>query len=80
MQFSIISLVAALAATAAAQYGNGTSAIVPSGTAAPSGTGPYGTGVPIPSSTGTPEFPGAANKVAGSAFAIVVAGGVAMMM
>lgn len=109
MQFSIVSLVAALAATATASYvpaygyHNTTSvAYVPEGTAAPtgvvpsgvapssvapsgaipSGTGSYGTGVPVPnpSNTGAPEFPGAASKVSGSAFAIVVAGGVALMM
>lgn len=103
MQFSIVSLVAALAATVTASYvpaygyTNTTSiAYVPEGTAAPtgvapsgvapsgvvpSGTGSYSTGVPVPvpSNTGTVEFPGAASKLSGSALAMVVAGGVALV-
>jgi hypothetical protein len=77
MQFSVVSIVAALAATASAttvpSY-NSTSVAYPTGTAAPTGT------VPSPTSTFVP-FPGAASKqgVAGSAFAIVVAGGVALV-
>jgi hypothetical protein len=89
MQFSVASLVAALAATASATYvpsynnvtsvvpyPTGTSVVpYPTGTAAPTGS------VPTPSSSFVP-FPGAASKqgVAGSAFAMVIAGGVALMI
>lgn len=85
MQFSIISLVAALAATTSATYvptyNTTTVAYYPTGTSAPTGTG---TGpAPTASFTQTP-FEGAAfaNKqnVAGSALGLVIAGGVALML
>ncbi|KAF2034559.1 hypothetical protein EK21DRAFT_107693 [Setomelanomma holmii] len=74
MQFSMISLVAALTATATAvnvPY-NGTSTYYPTGT---------GTGVPSKPTSATP-FTGAAavpTQFAGSALGLVVAGGVALM-
>ena len=86
MQFSIISIVVALAATATAQYvsTNGTataatSAYYPVGTAgAASGTA-ASTGSK-PTSTSTAPFTGgASSNMAGSALGLIVAGGVAMV-
>lgn len=81
MQFSTLSLVAALAATVSATYvpSYNTSTpvyptVYPTGTSAP--TKPVG---PTPSASFVP-FPGAASQqVAGSMVAIVVAGGVALV-
>ena len=73
MQFSIVSVIAALAAVTSAQWYNGTSTVVyPTGTSAPTGT--------VPSST--VGFPGAAPAVtgAGSAMAMLVAAGGAALM
>jgi len=81
MQFSIVSIVAALAATASAAYvqTNGTSAAYY----------PTGTGAGIPTSTGssakptsTIPFAGAASMpqaISGPALGLVVAGGVALV-
>lgn len=79
MQFSVVALVAALAATASATYpvnGTSTAAYYPTGT----GTGAPTVPAPTSSFTQTP-FEGAATKqgVAGSALAMVVAGGVALV-
>ncbi|KAF2854741.1 hypothetical protein T440DRAFT_514622 [Plenodomus tracheiphilus IPT5] len=82
MQFSMISLVAALVATTSAAYvqTNGTSAAYyPTGTgaAAPSGTGSSA------KPTSTLPFTGAASMpqaLSGSALGLVVAGGVALML
>ncbi|ORY09276.1 hypothetical protein BCR34DRAFT_615887 [Clohesyomyces aquaticus] len=84
--FSIISVVAALAATASATFVptyNSTSTIAPyypTGTGAPTGTA--APTVPVPSATfSTTPFPGAAPaNVAGSALALVIAGGVALII
>jgi hypothetical protein len=82
MQFSVISLVAALAATASAAYApvNGTSAAY-----YPTGTGsmkPTGTAAPAKPTSQLP-FTGAAATIpthmAGSALGLVVAGGVALV-
>lgn len=70
MQFSIV--FASLMAVAAAQYGNST-APYPTGTAAPS-VAPSGTQTSTP-----PPFTGAAVANAGSAFALIAAGGVALV-
>jgi hypothetical protein len=71
MQFSIV--FASIVAVAAAQYGNGT-APYPTGTAAPTGVVPSGTSTATP-----PPFTGAAAANAGSVFALLAAGGVAMV-
>jgi len=60
-------------AVAAAQYGNGT-APYPTGTAAPTGVVPS-----VTSSATPPPFTGAAVANAGSVFALLAAGGVAMV-
>ena len=83
MQFSIV--LAALAATASAQYaitnGTSTSTVAPypsaSGTVSvkPSGTG----AVPKPTGSTVP-FEGAASQLTGSAMGLVIAGGVALML
>ncbi|KAF2749908.1 hypothetical protein M011DRAFT_465564, partial [Sporormia fimetaria CBS 119925] len=74
MQFSVVSVVAALAAVASATTGYNTTSVGYYPTA--TGTG----GAPGPSSTDLVPFPGAASKsVAGSALAMIVAGGVALM-
>lgn len=82
MQFSIISLVAALAATATATYSvNGTSAYYPTGTGAATTVSASGTGS-VPKPTSAIPFTGAASMpthMAGSALGLVVAGGVALM-
>jgi hypothetical protein len=72
MQFSIVSVLAAFAAVASASY-NGTSVY-------PSGTGVSSTG-PVPTATSTTApFDGAAgSNIPGSALAMVIAGGVAMV-
>lgn len=82
MQFSII--LAALAATASAQYAitNGTSTAAPYPSA--SGTGvsvsASGTGT-VPKPTGsTVPFTGGASQLTGSAMGLLVAGGVALML
>jgi hypothetical protein len=82
MQFSVISLVAVLAATASAAYTpiNGTSPVYPTGTGAakPSLTG---TAAPV-KPTSAILFTGAAARpvqVAGSALGFIVAGGVALV-
>ncbi|KAF1942728.1 hypothetical protein EJ02DRAFT_433770 [Clathrospora elynae] len=83
MQFSIISIVAALAATATAVYApvNGTSAAY-----YPTGTGSLptsGTAAPTKKPTATLPFTGAASMpthMAGSALGLVVAGGVALLL
>jgi hypothetical protein len=76
MQFSLLTLVAALAATASANY-NGTT-YYPTGT----GTGsmkPTGTGV-HPTTSMPPPFTGAATMpTGGAALGLIVAGGVAMV-
>ena len=80
MQFSIISIVAALAATATASYlpTNGTSAAYyPTGT----GSNPSGTAAPTKPTSQLP-FTGAAampTQMAGSAMGLVIAGGVALV-
>ncbi|USP75310.1 dna polymerase subunit delta-2 [Curvularia clavata] len=75
MQFSIISIVAALAATTSASYvptnGTATSAPYPTGTAAPSFTGTMPTSSTLP-------FTGGASHMAGSALGLVIAGGIAL--
>ncbi|KAF1829763.1 hypothetical protein BDW02DRAFT_602283 [Decorospora gaudefroyi] len=77
MQFSIISIVAALAATATAAHVpvNGTSAYYPTGT---------GTAAPtvMPTSSTLPFTGGASMPThwAGSALGLVVAGGVALVL
>ena len=72
MQFSIISIVAALAATTSAAYtttnGTATSALYPTGTSA----------VPRPTGSTLP-FTGGASHMAGSALGLVFAGGVALV-
>lgn len=81
MQFSVISLVAALATTASAAYApvNGTTAAY-----FPTGTGsmkPTGTAAPSKPTSQLP-FTGAAampTNMAGSALGLVVAGGVALV-
>ncbi|OAL49121.1 hypothetical protein IQ07DRAFT_588465 [Pyrenochaeta sp. DS3sAY3a] len=79
MQFSIVSLVAFLAATATAFPGNGTtSAYYPTGTGS---LKPSGTAAPTQPTSQIP-FTGAASvptHMAGSALGLVVAGGVALM-
>ena len=70
MQFSVVAIVAAFAATVSAQYGNNTAPF------------PTGTGSPHPSTTTTgtpPPFTGAAVANAGSALAVLAAGGVALV-
>ncbi|KAF1997980.1 hypothetical protein P154DRAFT_578270 [Amniculicola lignicola CBS 123094] len=85
MQFSIISIVAALAATATASYvpsyNSTTVAPFATGTGSPTGTGIPSATVPVPTSTSTtPPFDGAgSSNVAGSAIALIVAGGVALL-
>lgn len=79
MQFSVVALVTALAATASASYVPGNVTTVPyypTGTSAPSGTVP----APTSSFTQTP-FEGAAARpeFAGSALALIIAGGVALV-
>jgi len=76
MQFSIISIVAALAATTTASYvpTNGTASATPY----PSGTGAASSTVAKPTGSTLP-FTGGASHVAGSALGLVVAGGVAMV-
>lgn len=75
MQFSIVSVVA-LAATASASYispnGTATSAYYPTGTAAPTHTSAMPTKSTLP-------FTGGASRMAGSAFGLIVAGGVAFV-
>ncbi|KAF2657335.1 hypothetical protein K491DRAFT_714551 [Lophiostoma macrostomum CBS 122681] len=73
MQFSVVSVLAAFAAVASASY-NGTSVY-------PSGTGVSST-LPVPTATSsTIPFEGAAGaNIPGSALAMVIAGGVAMML
>lgn len=88
MQFSLISLVAALAATASASYVprqvNGTVVPFPTGTGSPKPLAtfvPTGTAAP-PRPTSMPPFTGAAampTHMAGSAFGLLVAGGVALV-
>jgi hypothetical protein len=83
MQFSIISLVAALAATASAAYAP------VNGTTAASAYYPTGTGAVIPTGTASPVKPTSAipftggasmpTHMAGSAFGLFVAGGVALV-
>lgn len=77
MQFSIISLVAALAATASASVvTNGTStALYPTGTGAVTVTG---TAAPV-KPTSTLPFVGGADRLTGSALGLIVAGGVALV-
>ena len=81
MQFSMITVAAALAATVSAQYPitNGTSSAVGTVTVRPSISG---TGAPTRPTSQVP-FTGAAampTAMAGSALGLVVAGGVALML
>ncbi|KAF2133991.1 hypothetical protein P153DRAFT_381163 [Dothidotthia symphoricarpi CBS 119687] len=77
MQLSIISLIAALAATtSAAVAGNGTSAYYPTGTGAVTATG---TSTPVKPTSALP-FEGAADRMTGSALGLIIAGGVALML
>jgi hypothetical protein len=72
MQFSMFALTAALAATVSAQYAvNGTSATA-TGAVKPSGTGSV-------RPTSQAPFTGAATMAQGSAFGMIVAGGVALV-
>ncbi|EMD61896.1 hypothetical protein GGP41_002607 [Bipolaris sorokiniana] len=77
MQFSIISVVAALAATTSASY-------VPTNSTATSAPYPTGTGAGSPTNamptSSTLPFTGGASHMAGSAFGLIVAGGVALML
>jgi hypothetical protein len=82
MQFSIVAIVAALAATSTATYlpinGTSTAVYYPSGTVSIKATG---TGV-MPTKSTVP-FTGAASMptgMTGSALGLVVAGGVALML
>ncbi|KAF2624369.1 hypothetical protein BU25DRAFT_348240 [Macroventuria anomochaeta] len=84
MQFSLITITAALAAVASAQYtitnGTSTSAVAPY----PSASGtvsvkPSGTGSVKPTSSTAP-FEGAASQLTGSAMGLIVAGGIALML
>ncbi|KAF2474720.1 uncharacterized protein BDR25DRAFT_301367 [Lindgomyces ingoldianus] len=83
MQISLVSIVAALAATACATYvpyNSTTIAPYPTGTGIPTGTAAPTGPAPTASFTQTP-FPGAASaNVAGSALALVIAGGVALII
>jgi hypothetical protein len=77
MQFSIISVVAALAATATATY------VPTNGTATTSGAFyPTGTGAAAPTGarpTSTLPFTGGAANIGSSALGLIVAGGVAIV-
>ncbi|KAH8726250.1 hypothetical protein GQ44DRAFT_771438 [Phaeosphaeriaceae sp. PMI808] len=78
MQFSIISIVVALAATASAVNvpSNGTSAYYPTGTGS---VKPTGTNAPTKPTSQLP-FTGGASHMGSSALGFVLAGGVALML
>jgi hypothetical protein len=76
MQFSVISIVAALAATATATY------VPTNGTATTAPLYPTGTGAAQPTGarpTSTLPFTGGASNIGGSALGLIVAGGVALV-
>jgi hypothetical protein len=76
MQFSIISIVAALAATATATY------VPTNGTATSGAYYPTGTGAAAPTGarpTSTLPFTGGAANIGSSALGLIVAGGVAIV-
>jgi len=76
MQFSIISIVAALAVTTTATY------VPMNGTATSSAYYPTGTGAAQPTGarpTSTLPFTGGASNLGGSALGLIVAGGVALV-
>jgi hypothetical protein len=85
MQFSLLTAITALAATTSAVYVpvNGTTVApyYPTGTGSvPTGTGSPTGPAPTSSFTQTPFTGAAAGQMAGSALAMVVAGGVALML
>jgi hypothetical protein len=76
MQFSMLSIVAVLAATASAASMNGTSAYpTASGASKPNATGTSTLSKP----TSSVPFTGGAAQVGGSALGMIVAGGVALV-